>query len=171
MFSTAINESNSNFKNSPLIVPILYNLGKQSLALPKLYYTIGTPNTIDISTQLAQDDILTFVSNETSTIPLQQTYSNYVAITVNDYPNNAGIVEVKNKLEPLQNLSFNYNRVESNLTYHKLDLNAAYTVDSSFSTVMDEIKSNTNINALWKWFVIFALVFLIIEMLILKYLK
>ncbi|MCC1485340.1 BatA domain-containing protein [Winogradskyella immobilis] len=171
LFSTAINESNSNFKNSPLIVPILYNLGKQSLALPKLYYTIGTPNTIDISTQLAQDDILTFVSNENSTIPLQQTYSNYVAITVNDYPNNAGIVEVKNKLEPLQNLSFNYNRVESNLTYHKLDLNAAYTVDSSFSTVMDDIKSNTNINALWKWFVIFALVFLIIEMLILKYLK
>jgi hypothetical protein len=171
LFSTAINEINSNFKKSPLIVPVLYNLGKQSLALPELYYTIGTLNTIAINTQLAQDDILTFSSGDASTIPLQQTYSKYVAIKVDDYPNTAGVLEVKNKLETLQSISFNYNRDESNLAYHKLDLNAAYSVDTSLASAIDDIKSNTNINELWKWFVIFALVFLIIEMLILKYLK
>lgn len=171
LFSAAINDTNSNFKNSPLIVPVLYNLGKQSLALPKLYYTIGVPNTIAINTQLAQDEILTFSSEGTSTIPLQQTYSKYVAITVDDSPSTAGVLEVKNKLEKLKDLSFNYNRDESNLVYHKLDVNAAYSINTSLASAIDDIKSNTNINELWKWFVIFALVFLIIEMLILKYLK
>ena len=44
-------------------------------------------------------------------------------------------------------------------------------VNSSIATTIDDIKSVTNVNELWKWFVIFALAFLIIEMLILKYFK
>ena len=36
--TAAINLKNSNFQNSPLIVPTFYNMAKQSLALPKLYY-------------------------------------------------------------------------------------------------------------------------------------
>ena len=48
VFSSALNNKNSNFNNSPLIVPTLYNIGRQSLQLPKLYYTIGNDNTFDI---------------------------------------------------------------------------------------------------------------------------
>ncbi|HEX9827378.1 MAG TPA: BatA domain-containing protein, partial [Flavobacteriaceae bacterium] len=58
-FNAALNEENSNFKNSPLIVPVLYNLGRQSLKLSQLYYTVGKENTVDINTKLSQDDILT----------------------------------------------------------------------------------------------------------------
>jgi hypothetical protein len=43
--------------------------------------------------------------------------------------------------------------------------------NSSIATAFDEIKSATDVNELWKWFVIFALAFLIIEMLILKFFK
>ena len=42
IFSAALNSKNSNFNNSPLIVPTLYNIGRQSLLLPKLYFTIGS---------------------------------------------------------------------------------------------------------------------------------
>ena len=41
----------------------------------------------------------------------------------------------------------------------------------SITQLFDTIKRDSKINELWKWFAIFALVFLIIEMLILKYLK
>jgi hypothetical protein len=170
-FSSALNEDNSNFKNSPLIVPVLYNLGKQSLKLSQLYYSIGKPNTIAVNAILSQDDILTLSSGKTSVIPLQKTYSKSVVLETNDYPNTAGILNVKNKSEFLQNLSFNYNRKESNLNYHDIQSVTDISVNNSLASTINDIKSSTTINALWKWFVIFALVFLIIEILLLKYLK
>jgi len=170
-FSAALNTDNSNFKNSPLIVPVLYNIGKQSLKVPRLYYILGEENSIDIPTKLQQDDILTLVNGENSVIPLQQTYTNKVALKTNDYPNSAGIIAVQNKETFLKNLSFNFNRNESSLAYFDLVNIKNATVSESISTTINDIKSATNVNELWKWFVIFALAFIIIEMLILKYLK
>ena len=171
IFSSALNKDNSNFKNSPLIVPVLYNLGIQSLELAQLYYTIGQPNTIAIPSSLGQDEILTLHSANNSVIPLQKTYSNSVVIETSEFPNEAGILEVKNKARRLENLSFNYNRDESQLLY--FDINALDDVltFNNLEETINDIKSSTTINALWKWFVIFALVFLIIEILLLKYLK
>jgi hypothetical protein len=170
-FSSALNSDNSNFKNSQLIIPVLYNLGLQSLKLSKLYYTIGQPNTIAIQIALGQDDILTLDTDDSSVIPLQKTYSKSVLLETQDFPNTAGILNVKNKETVLQNLSFNYNRAESTLNYYDLSTLNGVTTTTSLATTINNIKSNTTINALWKWFVIFALIFLIIEMLLLKYLK
>ena len=171
VFSSALNTDNSNFKNSQLIIPVLYNLGLQSLKLSKLYYTIGQPNSIAIQTSIGQDDILTLDSDDTSVIPLQKTYSKSVVLETEDFPNTAGILNVKNKENVLERLSFNYNRTESNLSYYDLKTLANTDTESSLATTINNIKSNTNVNALWKWFVIFALAFLIVEMLLLKYLK
>ena len=171
VFSAALNSENSNFKNSPLIVPILYNIGKQSLKISQLYYTIATKNNIDISTKLAQDDILTLKNGDHSVIPLQQTFTNKVALTTNEYPDVSGIIGVYNKDTRLKNLSFNFNRNESNLNYYNLKTIEGATVSNSITTAINDIKSTTNINELWKWFVIFALTFLVIEMLILKLIK
>ena len=170
-FSSALNTDNSNFKNSQLIIPVLYNLGLQSLKLSKLYYTIGQPNSIAIQISIGQDDILTLDSDDTSVIPLQKTYSKSVVLETEDFPNTAGILNVKNKENVLERLSFNYNRTESNLSYYDLKTLANIDTESSLATTINNIKSNTNVNALWKWFVIFALAFLIVEMLLLKYLK
>ena len=170
-FSSAINKENSNFKNSRLIIPVLYNMGLHSLKLSKLYYNIGDPNSIAITTAIGQDDILTLNSEDTSVIPLQKTYSKMVVLETGELPNTAGILSVKNKGIVLRNLSFNYDRKESHLSYYNLDVLENISVDSSLATTINTIKSNTNINALWKWFVIFALIFLMIEILLLKYLK
>ncbi|MEH1006548.1 BatA domain-containing protein [Winogradskyella sp. ECml5-4] len=170
-FSSALNSDNSNFNNSQLIIPVLYNMGLQSLKFSKLYYTIGQSNSIAIQTTIGQDDILTLDSEDTSVIPLQKTYSKSVVLETEDFPNTAGILSVKNKENTLQNLSFNYNRSESNLSYYDLNTLTNANIESSLANTINNIKSSTNVNALWKWFVIFALAFLIIEMLLLKYLK
>ena len=170
-FSSALNSDNSNFNNSQLIIPVLYNMGLQSLKFSKLYYTIGQSNSIAIQTTIGQDDILTLDSEDTSVIPLQKTYSKSVVLETEDFPNTAGILSVKNKENTLQKLSFNYNRLESNLSYYDLNTLTNANIESSLANTINNIKSSTNVNALWKWFVIFALAFLIIEMLLLKYLK
>ncbi|MBO6606556.1 BatA domain-containing protein [Psychroserpens sp.] len=170
-FSAPINTTNSNFQNSPLIVPVLYNIGKQSLKSGELYYVVGQENVIDIATQLQQDDILTLINGDSSVIPLQQTFDNKVELITSDYPETAGIIAVQNKQEFLKNLSFNYDRDESILRYMDLNNLTDVSVDNSVASTFNALKSASNVNELWKWFVIFAVIFLMIEMLILKYLK
>jgi hypothetical protein len=171
IFTSALNNSNSNFKNSPLIVPTLYNIGKFSFKIPKLYYTIGKENTFDVDTQLQQDDILSLVNNTVNIIPKQQYFNNKVVVNTSENPTIASIYSINNKNETIKNVSYNYNRNESNLVYRDLSSLNNITVSDSITEIFNTIKSDTKVNALWKWFVIFALILLIIEMLILKYFK
>ena len=172
VFSSALNIKNSNFINSPLIVPTLYNIGRRSLQQPKLYFTIGKENTFDVSTTMQQDDILKLKSNEVEIIPQQRTYSNKVTITTNETPDIAAIYAISNNTEILEYVSYNYNRNnESNLSYLNLGTIKNAAIKNSIPQFFNDIKSGANINELWKWFVIFAAMLLIIEMLILKYFK
>jgi len=171
VFSSALNSENSNFKNSPLIVPTLYNIGKQSLKTSELYYTIGEDNSFDIPINLQQDEILSLSLGEERLIPQQQYFNNKVSIVTNDTPSLAGTYNVINKTEIVENVSYNYNRSESNMQYLDLSLFKHINQSVSVSETFETLKSDSKINELWKWFVIFALVFLAIEMLILKYFK
>ncbi|MCR8669122.1 BatA domain-containing protein [Aestuariibaculum sp. M13] len=171
IFTSALNKDVSNFKNSPLIVPSLYNIGKFSLQLPELYYTIGRNNTFAVATTLQQDAILSLVKDNINIIPKQQYFNSKVVISTSETPDIANIYGVMNKKETIKNVSYNYDRKESNLTYMTLTPSANITVSDSITEIFDSIKSDTKVNALWKWFVIFALAFLIIEMGILKYFK
>ncbi|WP_372936921.1 BatA and WFA domain-containing protein [Seonamhaeicola sp.] len=171
VFTSALNADNSNFKNSPLIVPTLYNIAKQSFKTPELYYTIGNNNEFEVATQLQQDDILSLVNNGISIIPRQKYFNNKVIINTSETPNIANIYNIKNKNEIIKNVSYNYNRNESNLIYQDLSNLENVTLSNSIAHVFNTIKSDAKVNVLWKWFVIFALVLLIIEMLILKYFK
>ncbi|MEP0264151.1 BatA domain-containing protein [Dokdonia sp.] len=169
-----LNTGNSNFKNSPLIVPTLYNMAKQSLALPRLYVTNGISNTYDIPVILQEDEILSLANIETpdkTQIPLQRTFGNKVTITTQEQPEKAGIYHILNKGNILQQISYNYNRDESVLRYQSLEAREGVSYNSSVATLFDSLKEANSIQSLWKWFVIFALLFLVLEMLILKFLK
>ncbi|ULC60652.1 BatA and WFA domain-containing protein [Flaviramulus sp. BrNp1-15] len=171
VFSSALNEKNSSFKNSPLIVPTLYNIAKQSFKIPELYYTIGKENTFDVETQLQQDAVLSLVFNDINLIPKQQYFNNKVMINTSENPSVAATYAINNKNEHIKNVSYNYNRTESDLNYSDLSNLNNITVSNSIVDIFETIKSDTKVNALWKWFVIFALALLIIEMLILKFFK
>ena len=171
VFTASLNSENSNFKSAPLIVPTLYNIGKFSFKNAALYFTIGNENTFDVETQIQQDAVLTLEKDAVNTIPKQQYFNNKVVISTLETPSFAGIYTIKNKNEALKNVSYNYHRTESDLVYRLLSASKNTTISNSISDSFDSIKSDAKINALWKWFVIFALVFLIIEMGILKYFK
>lgn len=171
VFTSALNTGNSSFKNSPLIVPTLYNIGKYSLNIPELYYTIGKNNTFNVRTQLQQDDILSLTNGDINIIPEQRYFNNKVVIKTSETPDIATTYSIKNKNETIKNVSYNYNRNESDLVYKDLSNLEGITQSNSITGVFDMIKSDTKVNALWKWFVIFALILLIIEMGILKYFK
>jgi len=171
VFTSALNSENSNFKNSPLIVPTLYNIGKYSFKIPEIYYNIGKNNSFEVNTQLQQDAVLSLVNETANNIPEQRIFNNKVQIKTSETPNTAGIYAIKNKTETIKNVSYNYGRTESKLVYTNLSHIKNMHLSHSVADVFDTIKSDTKINALWKWFVIFALAFLLNEMCILKYFK
>ncbi|WP_298533521.1 BatA domain-containing protein [uncultured Algibacter sp.] len=171
VFSAPLNQNNSSFRNSPLIVPTFYNIAKSSFKTPSLYYTIGKDNTFEVETQMQQDAVLSLKKDDINIIPRQQYFNSKVKISTSEEPSEAGTYAILNKNEILKNVSFNFSRRESSLSYKDLSQFENISISHSISNIFDTIKSETKVNALWKWFVIFALALLIIEMLILKFFK
>ncbi len=171
VFSAPLNIKNSNFQNSSLIVPTLYNIGKQSLQFSKPYYIVGHENQIDINTNMGQDEVLVLENEGTKIIPEQRSFNSKVSIITSETPESAGHYTINKNSQIIGTVSYNYNRNESILNYLTLSNNDNIQVSNSIASVLTNIKSNTKINELWKWFIIFALIMLIIEMLILKFYK
>ncbi|MGB6268450.1 MAG: hypothetical protein WBF67_05510, partial [Olleya sp.] len=74
------------------------------------YYTIGLNNSYDVAVNLQQDAVLTLVNGDDKIIPEQNYFNNKVVIKTNEIPKKAGIYDLKNNTEILQNVSYNYNR-------------------------------------------------------------
>jgi hypothetical protein len=169
--TAAFNSDNTNFQNSPLIVPTLYNMAQLSLPLPELYYEIGKQNKFSVPVTLIQDEILIIKDSLQSLIPLQQTKANQVDITTTDEPATASTFSITKDNQLLQNVSYNYNRSESVLHYvNPEDWEGAIVYDS-VSNVFSSIAEENSMNSFWKWFAIFAFIFLLLEMLFLKFYK
>ena len=169
--SAPINLENSNFQNSPLIVPTFYNMAQQSLALPNLYYTIGKQNNFDVPIQLMEDEILKIKDSSNVFIPLQQTKANKVAVTTIEEPATSGTYDIVKETDFITNISYNFNRNESNLQYLNTENWNGVNNNASISALFESITEANNINSFWKWFVIFAVLFLLLEMLVLKFFK
>src|SRR5690606_3583634 len=159
-FTAPLSTANTNFQSTPLIVPVFYNMAQQSLPTPTLYYNLGMVNTIAVNTQLPQDHVLTMENDHESFIPLQMNYQHYVSITTGEYPTTQGIYWVKKDAEQLLTLSFNHQRSESSTIYLSENHFPANQSLQNPTQTFKDIKSENNINELWKWFVIFALIFL-----------
>jgi hypothetical protein len=171
LYTASISQENSNFTFSPLIVPTLINMVQQSLPLPKLYYHIGTQNQYAVPVKLTQDDILTLRDSVSSFIPLQQTKANSVVITTIDEPGRSGNFNIEKAGSFIENISYNYPRLESAMQYVDPGDWEGVTTYDSVAELFDSIAEANKVSSFWKWFVIFAVVFLLLEMLILKFYK
>ncbi|MBT2160690.1 BatA domain-containing protein [Zobellia sp. KMM 6746] len=171
LFTTSLSIQNSNFINSPLVVPTFYNMAVGSLKLAPLYSVLGQSVSIDVPTSLAQDDILKLKKGDYEFIPQQQSLSNKVSLSFNESLQEDGSYAVLQNEKPIKNISFNYNRNESNLSYLNVTEQKMASTSTSISTLFESIEKDNSVTDLWKWFVILALALLFIEVLIQKYLK
>ena len=171
VFSSNISDPQSNFINSPLVVPTFYSIGMSSLKLPKTHYRIGDEHTIESKYSLNKDEVLRLTKNKVSFIPLQQKNHSKLQIITKELPTEAGHYAVHYNSDTLQYLSYNYKRDESYLRYLNLTEITPNISLESIESSLNIIKSVVNTRAIWKWFVTFALIFLALEMLILKFFK
>lgn len=171
IFAAALNTSNSNFQNSPLIVPTFYNMAQNASKTGVSNLIIGEKNVILVAVKLSKEEILTLKSKDESTTPTQQILNNKVKITCAFLPEQAGNYGIYKQAELLQNVSFNYNRTESNLAFANENRLSNYTVLESVSSVFDTLQKDQTNAELWKWFVILAFLLLVTELIIQKFVK
>ena len=170
-FSTSINKENSNFQNSPLIVPTFYNMGQNNNKTGLNSFTIGNNNFTIINETIAKDNVLSVTNAENSFIPMQQILNNKIKLTFGNYPENSGNYAVLKDKESLKNISFNYPRTESDLSQINTDYFDNCTKVNTVSTFYSDIHSARTSNEVWKYFIIATLLFLILELLIQKFVK
>ena len=171
IFTASISQDNSNFINSPLIVPTFYNMGMGSLQFPRIYEIIGNKTMVDIAVNLTKDRILKVSNENDDFIPFQQSFTNKTTITFDNYPVTAGIFQIKDQDKTIRNMSFNFSRAESQLNYLDLNQGNGYSLNNNVATLFENIEKDNSIIELWKWFVILALAFIFAEVLIQKFLK
>ena len=175
VLSSSLSKENSNFLNSPLIVPVFYNFGKLSYKNADLYYYLQEENTIDIGIEVEKDNVLKMTNDNTTFIPAQQTYQNKVSISTNDLTKSAGFYYILKENDTLQTLAYNNPKEESSLNFLDINLlketNKNIKVENSIASAFKEIYEKNEVQWLWKWFLTLAIVSLLLEILILKFYK
>ncbi|SDG87325.1 BatA domain-containing protein [Psychroflexus sediminis] len=169
-FASPLNTDISNFINSPLIVPVFYNIALQSSPSPQLYSIIGQKNLIKVKANLGKDEVLKLKNENQQVIPQQTRIGNSIQINTQYQPKSPGHYQLSQDDSVLMNLSFNHDRNESQL--NPLDLSSLET--KSFSSIPEAFNSFTEerkILELWVWMLIFAFGFFLVELLILRFLK
>lgn len=171
VFAAPLNAENSNFQQSPLIVPVFYKMAltNQNNGVNSISIGNNTPFLVDAT--LSKDAILEVRNSNETFIPIQQIMNNKVKLTFSDLPEQAGNYRIFDKKEGLQNISFNYSRSESNLDNLDLNILSDYKTIDSVATVFDRLHTDRTDNQIWKWFVIFALLFALCEMAIIRFVK
>ncbi len=170
-FTASLASNNSNFKNSPLIVPTFYNMAVNSLKLPQLYELLGKSTEIDIPIALTKDNILKVSKDDYEFIPQQRLLPKKVSLSFQENPTTDGIYQVTDNSTFLRNISFNYDRKESDLRYLDIAQLKAESKNESVTSFFEETQKANMVNEFWKWFAILALLFVLIETLLQRFIK
>ena len=173
LFSSPLDIQSSNIVNSPIIVPTLYNMAKQSLELTKPYYILQKENTIEISKKIEKNEILKISNQKKSFIPSQINFANKVVLSTINEPKTVGFFDVTLNRDTLNYLAYNNSPNESLLTFYDLNTvkkeNKNITIFSSIKEYFKEINEKNKVQSLWRLFLAIAIVSLLLEILILKF--
>lgn len=169
LFTASLNDENTNFTKSPLIVPALYNIALQSQPRKQLYQLLGKNATYAIPGDFEAQDILHITKNGDGFIPIQEKKKNSIWITTTNRPLLPGSYEITKDETTLDWVSYNYPPLNKEIHYpNVLEWQVVIQTDSLQLPNRDQILV-VDSHTLWKWFVIFALLFLGIEIFLLKY--
>jgi hypothetical protein len=185
LFTAAFNKANSNITAHALFVPIMYNVAMQSQRTLGLYYTLGQENIVDLQPSIVtQNEIFSIsaVQYDLQFIPGVIHTGGLNALIVDENSvNDAGNYRIEYKGEEFQTCAFNYSRIESDLHSWNQDglerelaknqLKNINILSFDNATLSTEIKDLHNGVQLWKLFLSLAVLLLIIELFLLRFMK
>lgn len=169
VFTASLDRKNTDFKNSPLIVPTFYRMALSGAEPPELYHIVGSRASVDLRGSLGPDDVLRVANDDHGFIPLQRAFPNRIRLTFGQNPDRDGGYGIFLDDRRLKHISFNYPREESRLEYMDLEGVSEARVQESLVGLFDHWEAEGQSSAYWKWFVILALFLILVETLIQKF--
>lgn len=176
--SGSIDEDASNFSRHAIFVPTFYNMALLSQLTYPLFYTIGENQALTIA-RTETENSLKIKQQEFELIPRVKSDAENTIVFTTEGISQAGNYMLESKKINL-GLSYNYNRLESDLTAYTLeelnDQAINYSLNTSIidtngkalTTAFNEIKNGKKY---WKLCIILALLFLAAEIALIKLLK
>ncbi|MCF8365105.1 MAG: BatA domain-containing protein [Bacteroidales bacterium] len=185
IFPVPLNPEWSNFPKHAIFVPTLYKIALLSKPFTKLYYTTGKEDAVLVKSEnTTGENVIKIksIAKEFEIIPEVRSAGSLISIFTGSQIKDAGLYNVNANDALITAVAFNFDRAESKLeSYAKNEIegqiaDAGLTTFSvlsdaqnkSLSAVIAEINSGKK---LWKLFLTLALVFLLGEVVLLRFWK
>ncbi len=184
-FSSSLNEKQTNFCKHALFVPTFIRIAVTSVRPQPPFYKLNKSNAIQLRSDGPIGEAPPHIvghGNKMDFIPEMRVINNYMNLFVDKQLALAGFYDVVLQGAVKQNLAFNYDRLESNLIFRTLgDLkdiisknglkNYSLIDHKNTSSVAKAIQLEANGTKLWKWCLLFSLLFIAIEICLIRFLK
>jgi len=181
VLSSTLRDEWSNFHRHALFVPTIYNIALNSVSNTVSAEEIGSLNSVSLASKDAKREALQVQSttDATSFVPEQVVGLNGVGLLVHNQVKKAGHYFVKNgESDTLQSISFNYNRLESDMHFLTIDeltakaesagISNIQFIEGSSETIANQVQELHDGKQLWRWFLLLVLLALLIETLLIR---
>ena len=167
----------SNLVSHAIFAPMIYKIALVGSKNTQIAYTIGADSFIETEHKSdKKETVFKLKGEEEEFIPGQKVIGSKLVLNLNNQLKKAGIYQLyKDALQPLDFFGFNFNRRESFLDYLDMD---ALKKSFSFKNIKFLKENDASLKAeigqyergieLWKWCLVLALLFLAIEILLLR---
>jgi hypothetical protein len=172
-----------NFAKHAIFVPTIFQMAILSQASAQLFYSIGKDETVQTNGTVGGDNVFKVksIDNDFEIIPEHKVKENGTEIYLRNQLKSAGCYDVFVQNNLVQGIALNYNRSESQSAFltadelktniEKYDFANIQVLESgakSLSVSLTELDQGVK---LWKLFLLFALIFLAIEIALIRLLK
>lgn len=177
--STSLSETvNDLVLNAEIFVPMLYKMAISGVSQKNIAYTIDNKTVIETTnTGISGDNVYKIVGEE-EFIPGQKSVGNRLLLDVGDQIKKAGFYNIVANDNVLETVAFNFNRLESNMKILGIkQLEEKLGENRLGIRIINEDEQNDMANtisakdkgiSLWKYFLLSALLFLLIETLLIR---
>ena len=172
-------EQNDFVKNYALFVPFIHKLAMVKGSMAPLYQTIGDakPLILDNNKNVSTDKLINIKGKEQDVIASQKISKEKIIIFPKDNVSKQGIYQLMIQNDTISQLAFNYNRSESVTTYWADDELLETFKGSKILKGDNPQEFDRNMVSafkgkyFWKWCIVLSLLFLLLEILIIRYWK
>lgn len=172
-------------RNAEIFIPMLYKTAISSAEEEKIAYTIGQDEVLQSKApSTSSETVYKLRGRGDEFIPQQRAVGSQVYLTINNEVKEAGFYDLFLQAEEIDDkFAFNYNRKESQLGFFNEDALETMSEKSPAGSKLKVISATQNANfseligersqgvVLWRWCLILALLFLLAEVLLLRFWK
>ncbi len=182
LFASSLTPESTGFPRHALFLPVFYNLAILSKPPMNLFYEIGNAGSISINQRInSNEEVLKIVDEKKSLefIPEQRRIDYRTDVFLHSNIKEAGNYDIMHNDNRIQFLSLNYNRRESILNMldkeqlrdalQKAKIGNYHILDNTIKEVGEAIQAINQGVQLWRYFIIAALFFLLMEVILLRF--